>query len=109
MINLVGDLFKIFTVVRSFIKGQKFKQVRDECFNNGGMLVLNDGIATCVDNPKKPILDDGDICVNNNDCEGHCLSEDENSVSGVCGELDIEGCYYHMENGESVNFCFNYF
>ncbi len=47
-----------------------------------------------------PTNDGGNVCRDDSDCAGSCLSEDEDATSGKCTEwTTVVGCHYQVENG----------
>ena len=50
--------------------------------------------------------DAGKNCADSEECEGACLSENENSTFGICDDYKIRyGCYYQIDNGSSRSIC----
>ena len=50
----------------------------------------------------------GKDCIDSSQCEGLCLAENENSISGKCSDIKSGvGCIFEMDDGEVVEVCYD--
>jgi len=81
----------------------------DWCFDclgkNGNPSISHDAGPFC--NVKTG--DGGVECVDSEDCQGHCIAEDENATSGTCSTFESleDGCSYEFLNNKPVVICYS--
>ena len=77
----------------------------NECVSNNGRPYLGPFTGPFCN---QKTLDAGKICTDSSQCQGNCLGKDENSMSGLCSDVEtMIGCLFQIENGKARKICYD--